>query len=104
MMDTRDGKIYTEAEVEAMNVIDRQYVRPMGRHPTPEERARRKVGRNDPCPCGSGKKFKKCCEWRAGLEERVEKLQQRVAGAEMSPKEATESLRREWERLGATLK
>jgi uncharacterized protein YecA (UPF0149 family) len=19
------------------------------------------VGRNDPCPCGSGKKFKKCC-------------------------------------------
>jgi hypothetical protein len=26
-------------------------------------RAKRiKVGRNDPCPCGSGKKFKKCCE------------------------------------------
>ena len=21
----------------------------------------RKVGRNDPCPCGSGKKYKKCC-------------------------------------------
>ncbi|MBS0648135.1 MAG: SEC-C domain-containing protein [Verrucomicrobia bacterium] len=21
-----------------------------------------KVGRNDPCPCGSGQKFKKCCE------------------------------------------
>ncbi|MEE8369478.1 MAG: SEC-C metal-binding domain-containing protein, partial [Dehalococcoidia bacterium] len=21
----------------------------------------RKVGRNDPCPCGSGKKSKKCC-------------------------------------------
>jgi uncharacterized protein YchJ len=20
-----------------------------------------KVGRNDPCPCGSGKRFKKCC-------------------------------------------
>lgn len=20
------------------------------------------VGRNDPCPCGSGKKFKKCCQ------------------------------------------
>jgi len=19
------------------------------------------VGRNDPCPCGSGKRFKKCC-------------------------------------------
>jgi SWIM/SEC-C metal-binding protein len=21
-----------------------------------------KIGRNEPCPCGSGKKFKKCCE------------------------------------------
>lgn len=21
-----------------------------------------KPGRNDPCPCGSGKKYKKCCE------------------------------------------
>ncbi|OAT37531.1 YchJ family protein [Proteus myxofaciens] len=21
-----------------------------------------KVGRNDPCPCGSGRKYKKCCE------------------------------------------
>lgn len=25
------------------------------------ERAEPKVGRNDPCPCGSGRKFKKCC-------------------------------------------
>lgn len=24
-------------------------------------RAEPKVGRNDPCPCGSGKKFKRCC-------------------------------------------
>ncbi len=24
-----------------------------------------KTGRNDPCPCGSGKKFKKCCEMKA---------------------------------------
>jgi HEAT repeat protein len=27
-------------------------------HPS---RAARKIGRNDPCPCGSGKKYKKCC-------------------------------------------
>ncbi|CAH2603731.1 conserved protein of unknown function [Rhodovastum atsumiense] len=26
----------------------------------------RDVGRNDPCPCGSGKKFKKCCLGRLG--------------------------------------
>lgn len=29
--------------------------------PTPVVDPWRKVGRNDPCPCGSGKKFKKCC-------------------------------------------
>ena len=27
----------------------------------PAVRATPKVGRNDPCPCGSGKKYKKCC-------------------------------------------
>jgi hypothetical protein len=26
-----------------------------------EQRAKKKIGRNDPCPCGSGKKYKKCC-------------------------------------------
>jgi SEC-C motif-containing protein len=29
--------------------------------PQTEVRKQPKVGRNDPCPCGSGKKFKKCC-------------------------------------------
>lgn len=24
----------------------------------------RKVGDNDPCPCGSGKKYKKCCKFK----------------------------------------
>lgn len=27
----------------------------------PEAAARPAAGRNDPCPCGSGKKYKKCC-------------------------------------------
>ena len=27
----------------------------------PSVRSEPKVGRNDPCPCGSGKKYKKCC-------------------------------------------
>ncbi|WP_374729493.1 SEC-C metal-binding domain-containing protein [Caballeronia calidae] len=27
----------------------------------PKRRDSSKVGRNDPCPCGSGKKLKKCC-------------------------------------------
>ena len=29
--------------------------------PGPAASLRGKVGRNDPCPCGSGKKYKKCC-------------------------------------------
>jgi uncharacterized protein len=31
---------------------------PFGREP---KRNPSKIGRNDPCPCGSGKKYKKCC-------------------------------------------
>ncbi len=33
------------------------------RHPGRSEgrRGKHKVGRNDPCPCGSGKKYKRCC-------------------------------------------
>ena len=27
----------------------------------PVKRTQKKVGRNAPCPCGSGKKYKKCC-------------------------------------------
>lgn len=28
---------------------------------TKGKRKEKKIGRNDPCPCGSGKKYKKCC-------------------------------------------
>ena len=27
----------------------------------PVKRTAEKIGRNDPCPCGSGKKYKNCC-------------------------------------------
>ena len=29
--------------------------------PTTKKRSEEKIGRNAPCPCGSGKKYKKCC-------------------------------------------
>jgi uncharacterized protein len=32
-----------------------------GRRSTTVKREEPKVGRNDDCPCGSGKKYKKCC-------------------------------------------
>ena len=35
---------------------------PAGSKPSPSsELPKRKIGRNEPCPCGSGKKYKKCC-------------------------------------------
>ncbi len=33
----------------------------------PFVREEQKVGRNDPCPCGSGKKYKKCCQITAQI-------------------------------------
>ena len=51
-----------EAAPGGSNGKDRDAVRseapPAKRRPV---RAGEKIGRNDPCPCGSGKKYKKCC-------------------------------------------
>lgn len=35
-------------------------------------RKAKKIGRNDPCPCGSGKKYKKCCGRNADIEDAPE--------------------------------
>ena len=40
-----------------------------------------KPGRNDPCPCGSGKKFKKCC----GLGVQKKKLNASVISSGANP-------------------
>lgn len=37
------------------------YTRAVRTGPAPVKSTTPKVGRNDPCPCGSGKKFKHCC-------------------------------------------
>ncbi|MDE7418533.1 MAG: DUF1186 domain-containing protein [Lachnospiraceae bacterium] len=42
-----------------------------------EQRKSVKIGRNDPCPCGSGKKYKQCCLKKSQLlEEGVESKQE----------------------------
>jgi len=48
----------------------------------PSPKRTSKVGRNDPCPCGSGKKFKYCCE-REGLT--AEQAAAKKAGGAPSP-------------------
>ncbi len=45
------------------------YVRVLGKQfaqPKPIVSSGAKLGRNDPCPCGSGKKYKKCCRGSLG--------------------------------------
>lgn len=37
------------------------YTRAVRHGPAPVKSTQPKIGRNDPCPCGSGKKHKQCC-------------------------------------------
>lgn len=46
---------------EAMPVMPKGLVENIGGKPQPKINKNAKVGRNDPCPCGSGKKYKNCC-------------------------------------------
>jgi SEC-C motif-containing protein len=41
------------------------YTRALREGPAPFRAAAKKPGRNDPCPCGSGKKYKHCCLLKA---------------------------------------
>ncbi len=41
--------------------MSHEFVEAMRPEPDPKKGNGKKVGRNDPCPCGSGKKYKKCC-------------------------------------------
>ena len=50
------------AFVRALAPAYRERLKPGGGVRTPPiRRGATPIGRNDPCPCGSGKKFKKCC-------------------------------------------
>ncbi|HHY59720.1 MAG TPA: preprotein translocase subunit SecA, partial [Clostridia bacterium] len=40
------------------NLVENKYAEEGAKQPI---RKKQEVGRNDPCPCGSGKKYKKCC-------------------------------------------
>ena len=58
-------KIQREEEVEEIRQKQKQdYIMSRGEDVPTVQTAKRegvKVGRNEPCPCGSGKKYKKCC-------------------------------------------
>jgi len=58
-------RIQREEGVEEIRQKQKQeYILSRGEETTTKQTVKRdgiKVGRNDPCPCGSGKKYKKCC-------------------------------------------
>jgi len=56
LLDTIDAVI-AKAIMKADITVNQKPIRDQSSDTTPKS----KVGRNDPCPCGSGKKFKKCC-------------------------------------------
>jgi len=63
-MDYRTGQLYEVSDdfrkfLESIPRDERRFFRQVT--PTPKQRKRGKVKQNEPCPCGSGKKFKKCC-------------------------------------------
>lgn len=60
--DEEDQKVWQEcADMLPMTVLAIYNFWLSRRKPLPLKREHAKVGRNEACPCGSGKKFKQCC-------------------------------------------
>ena len=59
----RDDAVHEHHELAHFRRHEGQWVFEHGKviGPKPTVREAPKIGRNDPCSCGSGKKFKKCC-------------------------------------------
>ncbi len=60
------------------------------------------VGRNDPCPCGSGKKYKKCCALKPAAPEASSFEPPRIDEATLHPEQARELRASELARLDLT--
>ena len=71
-MHLETGQIYPPLTDEQRESLRKQlggdFIAPMNVPPTPKQLRRAtpvfphgRIGRNDKCPCGSGRKFKKCC-------------------------------------------
>ena len=57
------------------------------------------VGRNDPCPCGSGKKYKKCC-FAKDEAQRSAELAARAEAARAASAESTAESSKATKRTG----
>ena len=60
---TQDDNEIRHHEIATFEKINGEWIFMNGITPKPKQARREspKIGRNEPCPCGSGKKYKKCC-------------------------------------------
>lgn len=56
-MDPNSGRLYENPE---KHLVGQRHLIEVA-HPNFDQRKRKSAKRNENCPCGSGKKFKKCC-------------------------------------------
>lgn len=59
-------------------------------NPTSNDAIPENIGRNDPCPCGSGRKYKKCCQ-------RAHRLQKETAKKNREPHQLVDAETIPWE-------
>jgi len=57
----QNGKAECIQENSSFRKVGQKWLYVSGVHNSPIMTKNNAVGRNEPCPCGSGKKFKKCC-------------------------------------------
>lgn len=65
----------TKTIEEAMSKLDDKTLQKLIQYQNrkPSVREYQKIGRNDPCPCGSGKKYKNCCLSSGKFEKLIKK-------------------------------
>ncbi len=84
-------RLYSRDSAEGIRAIFfevRNYARDTGRPFTINEDVlceKKKIGRNDPCPCGSGKKYKKCCLKKKEAEQEKKSAQTPRRNQGLSP-------------------
>ena len=63
-MNMSSGQLYSEEQIKDLKkLLDKKQLLNFKqvKNVLPEQLIKMKIGRNEKCPCGSGKKFKKCC-------------------------------------------
>ena len=63
-MNMSSGQLYSEEQIKDLKkLLNKEQLLNFKqvKNVLPEQLVKMKIGRNEKCPCGSGKKFKKCC-------------------------------------------